>query len=115
VDGFQFIPDWASIAAVDPSDLAAPVENYRLTAALKSGDILTGRHLEKIPAVDFGDHVRVILQSGNIELITEAKAMRTAYAGDRITFQSQSSGEEFEALVIARNLARIGGESSEGE
>lgn len=115
VDGFQFVPDWADIAAVDSSNLAAPMENYRLTGALKSGDILTDRHLEKIPAVDFGDEVRVILLSGNIELITEAKAMRTAHAGDRINFQSLSSGEEFEAQVIARNLARVGGESNRGE
>jgi len=105
---FQFIPDWEKLSAVDPADLAVPVEDHRLAVAMKSGEVLTADHLERIPEVDFGADVQVVLYSGNIALITEAKAMRTAYAGERIMFKSKSSEEEFEALVIARNRAQIG-------
>jgi flagella basal body P-ring formation protein FlgA len=113
--GMQFITDWVGLEETDPVSLAAPSENRRLTVAMRAGEILTLDHLEPVPEVEYGSDVRIILYSGNIALTTEATAMRTARAGERVAFKSKSSEEEFEALVIARNLAQVGSPSSEGE
>jgi flagella basal body P-ring formation protein FlgA len=113
--GVQFITDWVGLDETDPASLAAPSEHRRLTAAMRAGEILTHDHLEPIPEVEYGSDVKIILYSGNIALTTEATAMRTAHAGERVAFKSKSSEEEFEALVIARNLAQVGQPSSKGE
>ena len=102
-----FAEGWADIAQVDPAALAAPAPDQQLSVALKAGDILVARHLERAPAVQFGADALVVSRAGGIEITATATALRTGFVGDTIALKARSSEEEFDAVVTGQNRVEI--------
>jgi hypothetical protein len=106
-DEYQFVQRWVSLEDIKPSELAVPSAKERVTVAMQAGDVLTSRHLEPIPDVEFGQDALVISKVGDVEIRSIATVMRTAFVGETIELQSKSSNESFEAQVLDRNLVQI--------
>ena|GEM_PF-4497913 len=108
----RFVESWAEISRVDPIDVAPPSAALRLTTPIKRGDVLQKNYLEPIPAVQFGDQVRVLSAVGSVRVMTLAKVTRTADVGDRIMLESLSSEEQFEVLVVGPDQVELAGTDS---
>lgn len=102
-----FAEGWADISQVDPIEVAEPSSALRLTVAIKHGDALQKHYLESVPAVQFGDQVRVMSEVGSVRVVTLAKVTRTADVGDRIMLESLSSEEKFEVIVVGPDQVEL--------
>ena len=103
----NFLQQWVSLSEIKYQDLAIPTPDERMTVSLEPGDLLTKRHLELIPDVEFGDEAVVISKVGDVEIRATATVMRTAFVGDLIEMQSKSSNENFQVRVLEKNLVQI--------
>jgi hypothetical protein len=103
----NFLQQWVSLSEIKYHDLATPTPDERITVALEPGDLLTKRHLELIPDVEFGDEAVVISKVGDVEIRATDTVTRTAFVGDLIEMQSKSSNENFQVRVLERNLVQI--------
>ena len=96
---------WRSLSSSEGETLShtsrdKPSTQYRLLHAVKAGDVINAKTVERIPAVDFGQYVSVISKVGAIEIRSKAKALKKAYVNDVIPLQSLSSENMFNARVI---------------
>ncbi len=105
--GAAFAERWRDIGEADRGEPAAPAADQRLVAAMQAGDILTADHLELAPAIDYGEDTRVVSRVGDVQIMTVATALETAFVGDLVYLRSKSSDERFQARVVDRNLAAI--------
>jgi flagella basal body P-ring formation protein FlgA len=103
----QFSRRWVSLDEISPGELAVPSQERRLTVPMPFGEVLTQRHLERIPDVEFGEDALVISRVGDVEIRSVATAMQTAFIGDTIKLQSKSSRQNFAARVVDRNSVEI--------
>ncbi|MFT5334629.1 MAG: hypothetical protein ACJASY_002311 [Halioglobus sp.] len=103
----HFSQRWVGLNEIKHQNLAAPSGQERITVAMSLGDMLTKKHLERTPDVEFGEEAVVISKVGDVEIRATATVMRTAFVGEFIEMQSKSSNERFEAQVMDKSLVKI--------
>ena len=84
-----------------------PAGKYRAIRELPAGKVLTGRDLQEKPLVAKGDKLRLILQSGSIQVELSVQAEEDGRLGDRITVTNLSSNRRLTATVLGPGLVEV--------
>ena len=82
-------------------------ERYRVTRDLPAGRVLFARDLEEKPLVTKGSIIRLILQSGSIQLELQAQAEADGWLNQEIIVTNLSSNRRLTATVIGPGLVEV--------
>ena len=105
------VPAGTSPLAVGP-DAAAAAFGQVAAASLRTGTVLTDRHVAAETLVQRGDLVTVTVRRGRLRIRTVARAAEPGGAGAVIALRNDESRERFYATVTGRRLAEIDGGSA---
>jgi flagella basal body P-ring formation protein FlgA len=86
-----------------------------LTRSVTKGSRLDSGLVQRAPAVQRGDKVRVAIVSGSARLELDALADATGYAGDSILFRNPSGSRHFRALITGAGRAELILNSADGD
>ncbi len=81
-------------------------EGYEAKYNIPKKRVITTREVKKIDLVKRGDKVKVILHSGGMELVFNAKALRDGSLNDTIRVVNDQ-GKKFEATIISKGVVEI--------
>jgi len=82
-------------------------ENIRLRQPMTAGKTLTQMDIETIPLISAADRVRVTLQNGALQIVSEATARSSGMKGDRVRLEMDGSKKLVQALVTGPGEAVI--------
>ena len=82
-------------------------DNIRLRQPMTVGKILTQMDIEPIPLISATDRVRVTLQNGALQIISEATARSSGMKGDRVRLEMDGSKKLVQALVTGPGEAVV--------
>ena len=81
--------------------------NIRLRQPMTVGKTLTQMDIEPIPLISATDRVRVTLQNGALQIVSEATARSSGMMGDRVRLEMDGSKKLVQALVTGPGEAVI--------
>jgi len=87
--------------------IAEEVAGKRVKSYLRKGFAITSNRLEDPPAVNFGDVVKIIAESGSILLVASGRAMGRGHQGETVRVQNTRTRKIINAVVIGQKEVRV--------
>ncbi len=87
---------------------AEVISSMQLRRVLSAGDIITKRHVEKIPVVKRGDAITLVARAGRLSMSAAGEALQNGGIGDRIRVKNSDSGKIIYGQVLDGGLIQVG-------
>ncbi|HHT48547.1 MAG TPA: flagellar basal body P-ring formation protein FlgA [Firmicutes bacterium] len=84
-----------------------PVEAYWVIRDLPAGKVLTSEDLQEKPVIFKGSKVRLVLESGPVQVELTAQAEEHGWLGDRITVTNLGSNQKLTATVTGPGMVEV--------
>ena len=78
------------------------VEGYRTIASLRSGELIDGQRLQRVPAVRAGDRVMITFSRPGLTVRVPGRALRSGSVGDAIDVRPESSTKRIQAWIAGK-------------
>ncbi len=89
------------------TDMAA-IQGLQARRTVGIGDIITEKHVEKIPVVRRGDAIRLIARAGRMSMSAVGEALQDGGIGDRIRVKNSDSGKVVYGQVLEDGAIQVG-------
>ena len=86
----------------------AELDNLRARRTVGVRGVLTHKHAEKIPVVQRGDGVALVIQMENLRISTVGVALQDGGIGERIRVRNQDSGKVIYGEVLDQQTVIVG-------
>ena len=87
----------------------AQLEGLRARRPIGFGDVVSRRHMEKIPVIERGDDVQMTLTTAHMQISTAGVALQDGAVGSRIRVKNLDSGRIVYGEVLDADTVRLGG------
>jgi len=86
----------------------AAIQGLQARRTVGIGDIITEKHVEKIPVVRRGDAIRLIARAGRMSMSAVGEALQDGGIGDRIRVKNSDSGKVVYGQVLEDGAIQVG-------
>jgi flagella basal body P-ring formation protein FlgA len=87
---------------------ALMLQDMQAKRTLSVGDIITDKHVQKIPVIKRGDFIKLVARAGRMSMSTAGEALQDGGVGDRIRVKNSDSGKVIYGHVLDGGIIQVG-------